>query len=82
MEEQMQQDRIWVCPNCTMGSHLAGQCPNCKVERVECRAGSLHDPSRRPLISADGRVETHAPLWWLQNRLGNLAAAAEELRRR
>ncbi|MFQ5407069.1 MAG: hypothetical protein ACE5FI_01435 [Anaerolineales bacterium] len=80
MKDQFNQKTIWVCPNCTTGFHEAGKCPDCLVERVECEAGAPDDPCRKPLMAASGAIETRAPRWWLRNRLGWLAEAAEKLR--
>jgi len=80
MVEYLAQEVIYVCPNCTTGFYEPGTCPDCLVERVECRPGVLDDRCRKPLMSRGGRVETHAPLWWLRHRIGWLAEAAERIR--
>ena len=80
MADQLNQVVVYCCPNCTTGAHESGKCAVCGAERVECDVGSAEGPLRRPLMSKSGEVVTHAPRWWLHNRLGWLVEAAEKLR--
>jgi len=67
MLEQVSQ--IFLCPNCLSPGEAAGACVNCGTEVLTCRPGDPDDPCRRPLINAEGKVLTRAPLWWLQHKV-------------
>lgn len=56
---------IYLCPRCLTPGDAPGPCPECGAERLGCRPGDADDPCRRPLMDANGRVLTRAPLWWL-----------------
>lgn len=63
---------LYLCVNCLIPAEQAGQCEACGRERILCKPGDLSDPCRRPLMDAQGRVRTRAPIWWLKHRVGRL----------
>ena len=69
---------ICLCPHCLIPSDLPGPCQNCGSERLVCQTGEPGDPSRRPLMTAAGKIKSQAPLWWLRHTLGDLAEIAAQ----
>ncbi len=69
---------LYVCPRCLESRTVAGACPRCGVQRVRCHPGDPDDPCRRPLMDAQGKVLTRAPLWWLRHTVSRLARRWEE----
>lgn len=63
---------IYLCPKCLTPGGEPGACPECGHTRVGCRPGDPDDPCRRPLIDANGKLRTRAPLWWLQYTVRDL----------
>ena len=69
---------ICLCPNCLTPAAEPGPCANCGHERLVCRPGDPDDPCRKPLMTADGRVKTQAPRWWLSHTVGPLVESSAE----
>ncbi len=69
---------FYLCPRCLESALQAGTCPRCGVQRVRCRPGEPDDPCRRPLMDAQGKILTRAPLWWLRHTVSALARRWEE----
>jgi hypothetical protein len=67
------QPAICLCPNCLTPAVEPGPCHVCGHERLVCRPGDPDDPCRKPLMTANGRIKTQAPLWWLLKTVGPLA---------
>lgn len=65
-------DTVYVCSRDLIIQTEPGKCPECGRVLIECRPGPMDDPSRRPLIDAQGRVRTRAPLWWLRKTVTRL----------
>jgi hypothetical protein len=65
-------ENIYLCPNCFTPADASGACLQCGAEVLECKPGDPDDPCRRPLMDSRGRVQTRAPLWWLQRTVTNL----------
>ncbi len=61
--------QVYLCPRCLSAEASPGLCPRCGEERLACRPGDPEDPCRRPIMDAEGRVRTRAPLWWLRASL-------------
>jgi hypothetical protein len=59
-------ERLYLCENCFHASDQPGVCPDCGQALIECCPGEPDDPSRRPLMDQEGRLLTHAPLWWMK----------------
>jgi len=76
--EQRELTQVYLCPRCLLAGDVPGACPRCGGERLSCRLGNPDDPSRRPLIDAQGRVRTRAPLWWLRYSVARLTEAVEQ----
>jgi len=68
----MMQDRVYLCRRCFVAQAGPGNCPRCGLELVSCRPGDPDDLCRRPLMDAQGRIRTRAPLWWLHFSVGEL----------
>jgi hypothetical protein len=66
------EDKLYLCVNCLIPAEEAGVCEQCGGERILCRPGDSSDPCRRPLMDADGRIRSRAPIWWLKQRVGRL----------
>lgn len=64
---------FYLCPNCLNPGVRAGECEVCGSIMLHCRPGDPDDPCRRPVIDSKGRVQTRAPLWWLQKNIPDLA---------
>jgi hypothetical protein len=69
---------IYLCPNCLTPGGEPGACPECGHTRVGCRPGDPDDPCRRPLMDANGKLRTRAPLWWLQYTVRDLTKYLRE----
>ena len=52
-------------------------CPTCGDPLLTCRPGDPDDPCRKPLMDAQGRIRTRAPLWWLRHSVKELARRFE-----
>lgn len=65
-------ENIYLCPRCLTPADEPGECGVCGETRLSCRVGEADDECRRPLIDAEGRVRTRAPLWWLEHSVGPL----------
>jgi hypothetical protein len=63
---------VYLCPQCLTAAEQPGRCEVCGGTRLGCRLGEPDDACRRPLIDAEGRVRTRAPLWWLVHSVGPL----------
>lgn len=68
----MGEDKLYLCVTCLIPAEEAGACEQCGLERVLCRPGDASDPCRRPLMDAEGRLRSRAPIWWLKQRVGQL----------
>ncbi len=64
--------RVYVCPRCVTPYGEPGTCLTCHVELVECRPGPEGDPLRKPLMTGDGKLLTHAPGWWVRRTAAGL----------
>jgi hypothetical protein len=73
---------IYLCPNCLSADGSGGPCPKCGLERLHCRPGEADDPCRRPLMDAQGRLRTRAPLWWLRLTAPDVARHHEDPKKR
>lgn len=69
---------IFMCPRCLVAQIKAGSCPKCKVKLIACHPGAENDPCRRPLMNADGRVLSRAPVWWLKHSASQLVDHIED----
>jgi len=69
---ELDQEVIYLCPNCLSPADSGGPCRNCGETVIECRPGDPDDPCRRPLMDAKGRVRTRAPMWWLRHQVRQL----------
>ena len=69
---------FYLCLNCLTPAEEAGVCQRCGGERVGCRPGSPEDPCRRPLMDAEGRIRTRAPLWWLRKSIPGFSKYLDE----
>jgi len=76
--EQRELTQVYLCPCCLLAGDVPGACPQCGGGRLFCRPGPPDDPSRRPLIDAQGRVRTRAPLWWLRYSVARLTEVVEQ----
>jgi hypothetical protein len=76
--EQGEVVRIYMCPRDLIAGDSPGPCQVCGTERIECCPGEENDPCRRPLIDAEGRIQTRAPRWWLHHTVTNLTDLIEE----
>lgn len=65
-------DTVYVCSRHLIIQTDPGTCPECGQPLIECQPGPMDDPSRKPLIDAQGRVRTRAPLWWLRKTVTRL----------
>jgi len=65
-------ETLYLCPRCLTPADQPGECKVCGATRLSCRLGEEDDVCRRPLIDAEGRVRTRAPLWWLVHTVGPL----------
>ncbi len=65
-------ESVYLCPQCLTAADQPGRCEVCGGTRLGCRLGEPDDACRRPLIDAEGRVRTRAPLWWLVHSVGPL----------
>jgi len=71
--DELGQVQVYLCPRCLLPGETPAPCPRCGGARLTCRPGDPDDPCRRPFIDAAGQVRTRAPLWWLQQTMGELA---------
>jgi hypothetical protein len=76
--DQRELTQVFLCPRCLLAGDTPGPCQRCGGERLSCRPGGADDPCRRPLIDAQGRVRTRAPLWWLRQSVSPLTEYLEE----
>jgi hypothetical protein len=71
-------DQVYLCPRCLEAQSAPGVCPNDGTKLLTCRPGQVDDPCRRPLMDAEGKIRTRAPLWWLRNTVKNLVRHFED----
>jgi hypothetical protein len=70
---------VYVCPNCFTMDQESGPCPTCGRERIECDPGDPDNPSRKPLMDAQGQLQSRAPLWWLAQSVPHLREQLRQL---
>ena len=68
----MVEHELYICTKCLIPAEAAGLCEACGGERILCQPGDPSDPCRQPLMDAQGRVRSRAPIWWLKQRVGRL----------
>lgn len=69
---------LYMCPRDLSASDTPGSCSICGAQRMQCCPGEADDPCRRPIIDAQGRLQTRAPLWWLRNTVTRLTEIRDE----
>jgi len=55
---------VYVCPNCFNLSAEPMEC--CNQMMIQCDAGVPGDERSRPLMTAEGKLATRAPKWWVE----------------
>lgn len=70
--------QVYLCPRCLEVYDSPGVCKRDGTALFTCRPGDPNDPCRRPLMDADGRLITRAPVWWLRHSVGDLIRKIDE----
>ncbi len=55
---------VYICENCFRASADEGEC--CGHPMVRCDAGEPGGERSRPLYDSAGRLQSHAPRWWVE----------------